>query len=430
MKRILIVLTIVCSHVVLFAQTISLYFPHFAGTEYDFYVFQGTSNDTIQRGAIGEDGRLTLTIPNQYKDYQGMSRWRLSNGGGLDFVVNGNDFSVSCTEAMPNDENIRYEGSKENEFTDAYYPRQQALFQKQDALTRMLNAYGKEQEHPIFSLLKAEKERQDSLFVALSGEAIESPLYSARFQRINNFLNRYPMYAMPTNPEEQQADRNHYITEELSMDALYTSGLWKEVITQAAAMYQNTDDFLPAMINNLNRTKSTVVYEHLAEALISIFEQYDWISETEALARFINEDGRIKEPQGKLQLLLTVFKLGKGSKAPKLTQGRLPKKNTLLVFFESGCGSCENEMQQLVANYPLLQEKGYEVISIAADNDPDIYQAIAETFPWKAKYCDGEGVEGKDFQNYGVIGTPTMYIIDKKGIIQGRAARLIDLGIY
>ena len=433
MKRtVFIVFAIVCSYV-LSAQTISLYFPHFAGVEYDFYVFQGTTNDTIQQGAIGDDGRLTLTIPNQYKNYRGMSRWLLRNGGGLDFAINGESFSVSCTEANPNDDNIIYEGSKENRFTNAYYARQQALFQKLEALNGMQRAYEKETEHPIYSLLKTEKAEKDSLFEVLNREAIESPLYAAQFQRINDFLNGYPMYRIYDNSEDpqaqHQADRARYISEELSMDALYTSGFWKEVITQAAAMYQDSDDFLPAMINNLNRTKSIVVYEQLAEALISIFEQYDWKPETEALARFINEDSRIKEPTGKLQLLLTLFKLGKGNKAPKLTQGKLPKKNTLLVFYESGCNSCENEVLQLVANYPLLQEKGYEVISIAADNDLDIFQSSAETFPWKAKYCDGEGMEGKDFQNYGVVGTPTLYIIDKKGIIQERAARLVDLGI-
>ena len=79
------------------AQTISLSFPHFAGAEYDFYLFQCVASDTIQRGTIGKDGKLTLTIPKQYKGYKGMSQWLLRKVGELDFVINANNFTVSCT---------------------------------------------------------------------------------------------------------------------------------------------------------------------------------------------------------------------------------------------------------------------------------------------------------------------------------------------
>ena len=64
MKRTIFTLLVTTFVSAISAQTISLYFPHFAGAEYDFYLFQGVSSDTIQRGAIGEDGNLTLTIPD------------------------------------------------------------------------------------------------------------------------------------------------------------------------------------------------------------------------------------------------------------------------------------------------------------------------------------------------------------------------------
>jgi len=43
------------------AQGITLYFPHFAGEEYDFYVFRREKMDTISKGKIGEDGYVYLS---------------------------------------------------------------------------------------------------------------------------------------------------------------------------------------------------------------------------------------------------------------------------------------------------------------------------------------------------------------------------------
>lgn len=86
-------------------------------------------------------------------------------------------------------------------------------------------------------------------------------------------------------------------------------------------------------------------------------------------------------------------------------------------------------MQLLKGNYPLIKEKGYEVVSVAADTNTDVYRNTAETFPWEAKYCDLKGFDSPDFKNFGIIGTPTFYVIDGKGIVQGRYARLQDTGI-
>jgi len=82
---------------------------------------------------------------------------------------------------------------------------------------------------------------------------------------------------------------------------------------------------------------------------------------------------------------------------------------------------------QLRNNYPLLKEQGYEVISISADYDLQIFENTARLFPWEEKYCDGEGFDGENFKNYGVIGTPTFFMIDEEGVIEVREAQLQEL---
>jgi hypothetical protein len=90
-------------------------------------------------------------------------------------------------------------------------------------------------------------------------------------------------------------------------------------------------------------------------------------------------------------------------------------------------GVKKEKLKKLAKQYPGLKKKGYEVVSIAADNDRVTFENYAARLPWKDRYCDFEGFAGKDFRNYGVIGTPTFYVIDGQGMIQGRYARVEDI---
>lgn len=448
MKRIVFFILTALYTLIASGQEIKLHFPHFAGQEYDFYIFDGNKNDTIQTGVIPKDGRVVLRVPNGHTghvsaDYRGMGRWLLRSGGGLDFVVNGENFSVSCTEAMPNDDNIIYKNSPENNFLSENFFRQQSIFQKLDAIRMGLEAYDKEPDNPIYSLLLSEQEKQETNFESTMEATVASPLYAAQFRRLDNFLNAWPMYALNVNNQEEQLkDRRRFVEKELSIDALYTSGLWRDVISQCIGSYEDENGFMEAMIANLERTLSQAAYIQLAIDLVGICEQYDWHEQEEQLMYYLNNKGRIKEPTGKLKLLMTLFRLNKGSIAPPLVSCKgvvntpdndkstpngythYTPVNTILVFYETGCGSCDNEMQELKKHYLQLQEMGYRIISISSDTDERIFRNTSDQFPWEEKYCDLQGFDGEDFKNYGVIGTPTIFIIDGEGIIQGRYARI------
>jgi hypothetical protein len=72
------------------AQEIQLYFPHFAGHQYDWKIFQGEKELSVISGEIPKDGRVPLVMPEAHKDYRGMTRWMLKNGGGLDMIYTDN----------------------------------------------------------------------------------------------------------------------------------------------------------------------------------------------------------------------------------------------------------------------------------------------------------------------------------------------------
>ena len=238
-------------------QTINLSFPYFAGAEYDFYLFQGVSTDTIQRGVIGEDGNLTLTIPDCYKEYVGMAQWTLRSGGGLSFVIYGKDFSVSCTEAAPKSEDIIYKGNPENDFITQQYPLQQRLLEKVEVMRAVQRVYQTDINNNIYQAVENELKLLKETFRQYQHDKRESTLYAARYLRISDFVNYIPLYSLSDTGEEHKIEMLRFVEEELDMDALFTTGLWKNVILQSAGLYENGDDFISAIDRKSTRLNSS-----------------------------------------------------------------------------------------------------------------------------------------------------------------------------
>ena len=111
-----------------------------------------------------------------------------------------------------------------------------------------------------------------------------------------------------------------------------------------------------------------------------------------------------------------------------LKTDELNSKYTLLFFYQSGCGHCDTAIAGLKSNYKDLIAKGLKIISIAGDTDQDTYSKAASTFPWAATtYCDLKGMNGINFKNYAVIGTPMMYVLNSKGMIITKPATVEEL---
>lgn len=414
------------------AQSVSLRFPHFAGQEWYFTAFSGERQDTFATGVLDPEGQTVLRLPDNFKNYRGMTRWLLVKGGGLDIIIAGSEnISVSCTEAVPSQENIIYENTAENTSQNEFYKRQQQILGKVDVMRMAVETYRDDDEAGLLSAFKKELEKQEEKYNSLQAEMTDSPLYAARFAQIVNLGRGLPQI-LSSDHKESEKQLKDFIVNALDMDALYTSGHWRGVIEQWTGWYvydkeNNLQYFVSDAQYLLDRTASDKVYAELAERIIASCEKQGWHDQEIELAFFLQNRDRIKNPAGKVKSLYTLLSVRKGSKAPVLQQGKLPKKKTILVFHESDCGNCKLQMAKLAGLYPELGKKGYEVVSISADTDKQTFEDTARYFPWKNKYCSLEGFAGKDFQNYGVIGTPCFYLIDGKGIIQGRYARVADM---
>lgn len=291
--NLLILLALVCS--ASSAQTISMYFPHFAGSEYVFFINKGSQNDTIQAGTLGSDGRLSITLPNK-NNYIGMGHWMLNSGGGLSIVINKEDISVKCTEPTPNDNNIIFEGSDENLFIMNQYFLQQQLLHKINLMDQGEKLYKKTDSiYPVFAKELAEL---NNSFESLQKETAQSNLYAAKYRRISDFLGGIGkrMYK-PGEEAVRERDMLYFITDELDMSVLYTSGLWNYVLSSSFEMYTDKDLWAADMVKILKRTNSPVVYESFANDILAICETNGLKNPEDTIVAYLVKSKQIKNPQ-------------------------------------------------------------------------------------------------------------------------------------
>lgn len=229
-----------------------------------------------------------------------------------------------------------------------------------------------------------------------------------------------------------------YARDTLPFNILYSSGIWQEYILQWAGFFANTspnasifaERFVPEIKEVLKRTLPAHpgVAAILTRDLIGIFEQNGLGQAAANIAAYSFgldlKDNEIPSIAGRM---LASAKL-MGNPAPDI-EGIGRPASALLLFYEPGCTHCDEQLSATTQQYRHLQEKGYRVISISAGLDGKTAGHPKETFPWTDQLCDPAGFEGDNFRNYGVVGTPTIYLVDSAGIIRGRYARLCDTGI-
>lgn len=413
------------------AQTVQVDLPHFAGKQYSYLTNSGDKKDTITTGKLDSQGKTTLVLPIAKKGYKGMIQLLVNENTPVEFIVNNENFSVSCQEEQITLENVKYTGSAENSFLMNTLQEQKSILEKAGLMQYAIKTYKK--EDALYSVFEKEKANVNEQFTTLKSKTAQSPLYAAKFAEIYSFLMGIGNTVDQTE-EAKATEANNFVKTKLDFEVLYTSGLWSPTIEGWTQLQQNIikDDatFLTDTKQILSRIKSNEVYTSFAEKIVSLLAKAGKDDQITTLGQYVSKSGRVVNPGNNL----TSAMKGpvKGKVAPALISGKskkVIKNKTLLLFFESGCNNCENEIHQLLGNYQIIKDKGYEIISVSADMTPNAGDGHSHEFPWKEQFCDYKGFAGINFKNYGVIGTPTFFIIDAKGTITGTYARLIDTKI-
>ncbi|SIR02921.1 Thioredoxin-like [Chryseobacterium sp. RU37D] len=438
----------------LHAQKIDLYFPHFAGKTYDFIIFQGDKQQTIIQGKIPSNGKFSLIIPQEYAPYTGMSRWLITNdkdGGGLDMLVSGKDFSVSCSESIPTEQNIIYQGNEENRQLNELYEKQQNIFARHDAMLHAIASYSKtDKNYPVF---QQEYQIQKQQYHDFQSSLSSSPTYEKQLVPIINITKGIGTEILDN--EKERADNiASYIANDINFKVLYTSGYWTTVIASWVSIHtqvlKDPYRFVEDFAHISQRLEDKNQYKDFVGRTTYYLTQQGKDLYIGAIAPWVLASGKITSFEGSLAVYL---KGAVGTHAPDLiftknigrTEDNKPDvktikpsefavngyEKTLLVFYESGCGHCEDLLRQLPENYESLKKKGIQIVSISADTDEKVFKSKIDELPWKQyAFCDLEGLKGPNFVNYAVIGTPTMVLIDESGKILLKSASLQEILEY
>jgi len=94
-------------------------------------------------------------------------------------------------------------------------------------------------------------------------------------------------------------------------------------------------------------------------------------------------------------------------------------KVVLIDFWATWCGPCMRELPNVKAVYEKLHDKGFEIVGLSYDEEKQALQQVVSTekIPWAQGFDEANG--GKKFaEEFGVTTLPTMWLLDKEGILR------------
>jgi thiol-disulfide isomerase/thioredoxin len=99
-------------------------------------------------------------------------------------------------------------------------------------------------------------------------------------------------------------------------------------------------------------------------------------------------------------------------------------KVVLVDFWATWCGPCVAELPNVLKTYEELHPKGFEIVGISFDNSKEALQKFVKekNMPWP-QYFDGKAWGNKFGQEFGITAIPTMWLVDKKGVLVDMNAR-------
>jgi hypothetical protein len=439
-KKILILFALVAALQCTFAQqTIELDFPKLSERTAWLYYFSGSRVDSFSV-KLDSNGKAVVETDNypslQGKDYRGMGYLYIPEAGGGEFILAEPRLHISCQEDGFNAQMLDFGQSVENAFLQKIFTRRASLLGRQEWLQNGFYFPVYEEDKIFSETLSTMIEDNENALKAFDESIAASPLYAARFMELTLFMQRLYAAVQKPDAETQRKLRNEF-QYKLDIAALYHSGnLWTDVHTYYGGLFisgsneENNAAYAASVDKTMMRLQEPVKTAFLSST-IAACERNNRLQAAETIIKdFVQNYPDLSPDDSNLQRLLNIYRVGKGSNAPALVGlDKTIEQPALLVFFDSDCDPCKNEINWLTENYEKIKSKGYRIVSIAADTRTNNYMNAAAGLPWSKtdKLCDFEGYKGENFRNYGVIGTPTIFELDENGIVMGRYAQMKEI---
>jgi peroxiredoxin len=387
-------------------------------------------------------------MPELYQNYRGMTRWLLKKGGGLDMIYTGNGFSIECLSEQPGPENIIYTDNPENDYLKAQYTRQQTILDKLGAINHLLQIYGPDED--LYKTALAEQAHLRQAFEQIQENRSESPLYAARFGEIVDFT-RGIADKIYEDQEDHMTYFNNFVTHTLDFKNLYTSGHWDQVIHHWMMMNirSNKGDmvFASRLDTAMDRMGRDDILAAFAEKAVPFFVEKGTDDLLPTISKHLETRPAAQAAlSSSVKNMIASVKVLTGQKGPDLTfhapvrtqtgvvnqditieTDNLDADQTILLFYQGECHLCEDVLIDLSNKYQGLKEQNVRVIAVSADKTEQGFQKKLAYHQWPDNYCDFSGMAGENFTNYGVLGVPTLFVLDQKGIVMKKTAMVDEL---
>lgn len=147
---------------------------------------------------------------------------------------------------------------------------------------------------------------------------------------------------------------------------------------------------------------------------------HDWI-----LERFPEDSGGVWRVRNTRMFGQPLTLTGVGFDGETIDTGRWKGDVILVDFWGSWCGPCIVEMPRLQGLLEEHADDGFRIVGVLCDERPDKAQRMAEENGWDWPHMVAPPDEDGHFpsrhpiaQRYGVRGFPTMWLIDRRGVLR------------
>lgn len=368
------------------ARVINFTLPEEANKNFIFYIPNGLKQDTLAQGSTNFMGYGTIKIPDRYKSIPAMGTLKIEQGRTIDIILENTDLTIT----QSSDQKTLFSPLGEN---NLLHYNQEELMQKNNATT-----------------------------------------YAQFYAKTYNIIARAAkLFSQSSNPSlYERTNINLALRNDIDFDKLYYSKFWFYAIDALMKLSSGQKSFADDMIKILDKTKTPLVYTALVKDLITITNQFGMDDAFDLILSHVKDSGRIEYPTGEIFDAFKMLTVRKGSIAPAI-EGLKPENNDikydyrLVIFHQPGCDHCHAQLQQINNNIDFFKNNKVRIISISGDTDRDSFEKEKKNLLWPDKLCDYKSFGGANFQNYGIVATPIIFLLKDNNLVIGRFSSVEDI---
>lgn len=208
---------------------------------------------------------------------------------------------------------------------------------------------------------------------------------------------------------------------------------WWQASKDAAAQEKILTDY--TTVAKANTTNDNVVLTLAIMATIGSASDDNSIKAAEVLRKVMTTDRAKKlasqiDPNGALRELVgkPLVASGRTTLGKTFSTADWKGKVVMLDFWATWCGPCNEEIPRMKEIYKTYHSKGLEMIGVDCDSDDDTVISFTKDkqMPWPQLRETSQGGSEQWHPlavQWGVMGIPTMFLIDKKGVLRYIDAR-------